>query len=165
MTVYYENESGITFDFPVQEQLEALVACVAETVGCPEEVEVNTTVVEKKEIHRMNREFRQVDRPTDVLSFPMMEYDAPADFAGEAFQSTKTVSPESGELLLGDIVLCADVVCSQAEEYGHSIRREFSFLVVHSMLHLFGYDHMEEGERLAMETLQRQIMEKVKINR
>lgn len=165
MTLHYENRSGRQFDFPAEEQLKILITAVTETVGCPEEPEVGVTVVDEAEIHRLNREFRQVDRPTDVLSFPMMEYDSPADFDGQAYRTTRTVSPESGELILGDIVLCAEVLYRQAQEYGHSVQREFSFLVVHSLLHLFGYDHMQEGERLLMEDLQRRIMAELKISR
>lgn len=165
MTVIFENECGQDLDFPVQEQLELLVRAVADYVRCPYELEVSVTLTDRKEIHRMNRTFRKVDRPTDVLSFPMMEYDAPADFEGEAFQESLTVSPETGELLLGDILLCGPVIREQAEEYGHSERREFCFLVVHSMLHLFGYDHMEEEERQVMEASQRDIMEALGIGR
>lgn len=165
MTVYFENECGAEFSFPVEEQLNKLIRYSADFEKCPYELEVSVTLTGREQIHKMNREFRQVDRPTDVLSFPMMEYDAPADFEGNAFQSTMTVSPDSGEVLLGDIVLCADVIKEQAKEYGHSELREFSFLVVHSMLHLFGYDHMEEAERLEMEDRQRRIMQELEINR
>lgn len=165
MTVLYEEESGYEFDFPVQSQLDKLVSYVTEYVGCPYEVEVSVTLTTKEMIRGINRQFRQTDRPTDVLSFPMMEYDAPADFEGEAFRTSMTISPDTGELMLGDIVLCAEVVRRQAEEYGHSEQREFSFLVVHSMLHLFGFDHMEEGERLCMEREQDTIMDQLQIYR
>lgn len=73
--------------------------------------------------------------------------------------------PESGELLLGDIVISKEKVISQAEEYGHSLEREFAFLIAHSMLHLFGYDHMEEKERLEMEQMQKEILDKLCIRR
>lgn len=165
MTIFVEDEGGYTFSFSVKEQLDRLVSHVTEYVGCPYEPEVSVTLVTKEEIHRLNREFRQVDRPTDVLSFPMMEYDEPADFVGAAFRSSLTTNPESGEMVLGDIVLCSQVVCEQAEEYGHSVWREFSFLVVHSLLHLFGYDHLEEKERIEMEEKQKQIMEQLQILR
>lgn len=165
MTVYFENESGYDFDFPVREQLDKLIAFVAEYIGCPYELEISVSVVTKTVIHEMNRQFREVDRPTDVLSFPMMEYDHPADFEGETFLDSMAVSPETDELMLGDIVLCAEVIHKQAEEYGHSELREFSFLTVHSMLHLFGYDHLDEKERTEMEEQQRMIMDQLKIFR
>ena len=165
MTIYVENEGDYEYSFSVEEQLDKLAAFVTDYVGCPYEPEISVTLVTKEEIHRLNREFRQVDRPTDVLSFPMMDYDSPADFSGRAFEESLRLSPETGELVLGDIVLCSDVVREQAEEYGHSELREFSFLVVHSLLHLFGYDHVEEEERIEMEEKQRDIMNQLLILR
>ena len=165
MTIYLEDMGKVTFPFEPEEQIKKLAAFVTDFVKCPYEPEISVTLVTKEEIHELNRTHRNVDRPTDVLSFPMMEYDAPADFSGEKFCKTLTVSPESEEMMLGDIVLCSEVVCEQAEEYGHSLLREFSFLVVHSLLHLFGYDHMEEEEREEMEEKQREIMKKLQILR
>lgn len=165
MTIYVENEGGYEYSFSIEEQLDKLTAFVTDYVGCPYEPEISVTLVSKEEIHRLNKEFRQVDRQTDVLSFPMMEYDKPADFSGRAFKESLTLSPETGEIVLGDLVLCSDVVREQAEEYGHSELREFSFLVVHSLLHLFGYDHMEEEERMEMEQMQRDIMNELQIMR
>lgn len=165
MTIYFENETEAEFDFAPEEQVEKIVTCVADYVACPYELEVSITVVDKEEIHAINKEFRQIDRPTDVLSFPMMEYETPADFESEVFIESLVVSPETEEVVLGDIVLCADIIREQAKEYGHSELREFAFLVVHSMLHLFGYDHMEEEERVVMEEKQREVMEILQIKR
>ncbi len=165
MTIYFENESNISFEFDEKKQLDLLVSYVTNFVKCPYEPEVSVTIVTKERIHEMNYEYRQVDRPTDVLSFPMMEYEEPADFESDMFLRSLSVSPDTDEVILGDIVLCAEVICEQAKEYGHSELREFSFLVVHSMLHLFGYDHMEEEEREQMEQTQRMIMEQLGISR
>lgn len=165
MTVYLEDQGGYKFPFPVEEQLNKLLAFVSNKLQCPYEVETSILLVDREEIHRLNKEFRGVDRPTDVLSFPMMEYGAPGDFESEKFQQTLTVSPETEELMLGDMVICSQVVCEQAKEYGHSLLREFSFLVVHSLLHLYGYDHIEEEDRIVMENLQKEIMQELKINR
>ena len=112
----------------------------------------------------MNREHRHIDRATDVLSFPMLEYETPGDLSGIE-ESADAFDPETGELMLGDIVISKDRVIAQAEEYGHSVRREYAFLIAHSMLHLLGYDHMEEEERRLMEDRQRKIMEKAGILR
>ena len=87
----------------------------------------------------------------------MLEYETPGDLNGIE-ESADAFNPETGELMLGDIVISKDRVISQAEEYGHSVRREYAFLIAHSMLHLLGYDHMEETERKLMEDRQRGIM-------
>ena len=105
-----------------------------------------------------------MDRCTDVLSFPMNEFRHPLDFQ-QIEQEEDCFHPESGELLLGDIVISKEHVFAQAEEYGHSVKREFAFLIAHSMLHLFGYDHMEEEERLQMERMQEEILERMHITR
>ena len=94
----------------------------------------------------------------------MLEYETPGDLSGIE-ESADAFDPETGELMLGDIVISKDRVIAQAEEYGHSVRREYAFLIAHSMLHLLGYDHMEEEERRLMEDRQRKIMEKAGILR
>ena len=113
----------------------------------------------------MNREFRQIDAPTDVLSFPMQEFSSPAGYNAFAEGGCSVFDPESGELMLGDIVINAQRVISQAQEFGHSQKREYAFLIAHSLLHLVGFDHMEEEERLQMEEHQKRIMEMVRISR
>lgn len=165
MIVYFEDEAGIPFDFDMEEQLDKVVSFVRDHVKCPYDIEISVTMVDRPSIREMNAQFREMDRPTDVLSFPMMEYDRPLDFEGEAFKSSISLSPDTEELILGDIVLCSEVIKEQAAEYGHSELREFSFLVVHSMLHLFGYDHIEERDRMEMEKEQKAIMGLLGISR
>ena len=112
----------------------------------------------------MNRMFRQIDKSTDVLSFPMLEYETPGDFS--AFeQQQEAFNPESGELMLGDIVISVARARAQAEEYGHSLKREFAFLVAHSMLHLLGYDHMTPEEAAVMEAKQEEVLQRLGITR
>ena len=163
-SIYYEEEGSICLPFDPEPTARTVIEEALEYEGCPYETEVNLLLTTDEEIHAMNREFRQIDAPTDVLSFPMLEYEAPGDFSGFEDQEA-SFHPESGELLLGDIVISKDKVLKQAEEYGHSPKREFAFLIAHSMLHLFGYDHMEEDERLVMEQKQREILERVGILR
>lgn len=165
MTVYFEDEAEVSFDFDMEEQLDKVVPFVRDYVQCPYDTEVSVTMLDRASIQEMNAQFRGIDRPTDVLSFPMMEYDSPLDFEGKAFKDSVSLSPDTGELILGDIVLCSEVIKEQAAEYGHSGLREFSFLVVHSMLHLFGYDHIEEDDRVKMEKEQKTIMELLGISR
>ncbi|MBM6750613.1 rRNA maturation RNase YbeY [Mediterraneibacter glycyrrhizinilyticus] len=165
MSLFIEEEGGTALPFDVEETARLVVEAALELENCPYEAEVNLLLTTDEEIHRMNMEFRQIDRPTDVLSFPMIEYETPGDFSGIREESDDLFDPESGELLLGDIVISKDKVMFQAEQYGHSPRREYAFLIAHSMLHLFGYDHMEDDERRIMEERQRRIMEKVHILR
>ena len=165
MTIYLEDMGEVTFPFEPEEQIEKLAAFVTDFVKCPYEPEISVTLVTKEEIHELNRTHRNVDRPTDVLSFPMMEYDAPADFSGEKFCETLTMSPESEEMMLGDIVLCSEVVCEQAEEYGLSFERELAYMVVHGFYHLMGYDHIELVDRTEMREKEETILKKLNITR
>lgn len=165
MNLFIEEEGSVILPFDTEETARLVVEAALELEKCPYEAEVNLLLTTDEEIHKMNLEFRQIDRPTDVLSFPMAEYDAPADFSCIDEESDDLFDPESGELMLGDIVISKDRVLSQAEQYGHSPKREYAFLIAHSMLHLFGYDHMEEGERAVMEEKQREIMKIVNIPR
>ena len=118
-----------------------------------ENAEVSVTLTDDAHIHVLNREYRHVDRPTDVLSFALNE--------GEEPQITG--APEFN--VLGDIVLSVERAKEQAAEYGHSLHREIAFLTVHGMLHLLGYDHIEEDDRLEMEREQKAVMEKLGIAR
>lgn len=164
MTVYYEEEGELTLPFECEEFAKKAAETALDELGCPYEAEVNLLLTMNEEIRQMNREFREIDRATDVLSFPMIEYETPGEFAFlEEYDDC--FHPETGELVLGDIVISKEKVLSQAEEYGHTPKREFAFLIVHSVLHLSGYDHMEDEERFQMEALQRQIMERLNILR
>ena len=165
MSLFIEEEGEIRLPFDIKETAESVVSAALEVEQCPYEAEVNLLLTTDEEIHRMNLEFRQIDRPTDVLSFPMIEYGRPGDFSGIDEERDDIFNPESGELLLGDIVISKNKVLSQAEQYGHEPKREYAFLIAHSMLHLFGYDHIEEEERHIMEERQRIIMQKVNILR
>ena len=164
MTWFFEEEGELTLPLPCEELASKVIEASLDYVECPYDVEVNLLLTMNQEIHQMNMDFRQIDRPTDVLSFPMVDYEEAGDFdfleeADEYFH------PESGELMLGDIVISKEKVIAQAEEYGHSIEREYAFLIAHSMLHLFGYDHMEEEERIVMEDKQTEILEQLQILR
>lgn len=158
MTTRIENEYSGTMPADYEQIIKQVVEEACDYVECPFETAVDVLLTDNDSIHEINREQREIDRPTDVLSFPMNEYPAPGDF--EEIEEMGCFDPESGELMLGDIVISIDKVFSQAEEFGHSPEREIAFLVAHSMLHLFGYDHMEEEERLVMEAKQKEILEK-----
>ncbi len=165
MTIQIEKETETNFPFSEDKYIRTVVEAAADYVGCPYEAEVDVLITDNNGIKELNLNHRGLDKPTDVLSFPMVEYAAPADFALIEEKQPECFHPETGELLLGDIVLSYDKIKEQAAEYGHSELRELCFLVAHSMLHLFGYDHMEEEERIQMETMQEEILEKLGISR
>lgn len=164
MTIDFSNESEITLPFDVEAVALDVINEALNEEEFPFEVEVGLTLCDNEEIHRLNKEFRGIDRPTDVLSFPLIEYDKPGDFS-KLEENDDNFSPESGEATLGDIVISVPKVIAQAEEYGHSKLREYSFLIAHSMLHLMGYDHMEEDERTIMENKQTLILDNLGISR
>ena len=165
MTILVENEAKRVLDFDYEEVIKNVVKRVVDTENCPYEVEVNVLLTNNEEIHEANKDFRNIDRPTDVLSFPMVDYDFPADFSLVNESPEGYLNPETDELLLGDIMVSVDKVYSQAEEYGHGIKREFAFLIAHSMLHLLGYDHMGDEERVVMEAKQEAVLEALGITR
>ena len=158
MSFYLEKECDRDFDFDEEELARRVIDYCLEFVQFPYEAEVNLTLTDDEGIHKINKEYRQIDRPTDVLSFPMLHYASPADFTFLADESEEDFNPDTGEALLGDIIISVDKVSEQAASYGHSTRREFAFLIVHSMLHLFGYDHMEPEEAVVMEEQQNRIL-------
>lgn len=151
-----------TYKENVVPEYQAIIENVVNTAldyeKCPYETQVYVLLTDDEEIHQINREHRQIDRPTDVLSFPMAEYPVPGDFEDIEEREPDAFHPESGELILGDILISMDRVQAQAQEYGHSVQRELAFLVAHSMLHLMGYDHMDEEERRQMEQKQEEIL-------
>ena len=165
MTILLENEENASFGFPIQEQLELLTEYVLDHEKFPYEAEVNLTLTDNEEIHRINLEYRQIDRPTDVLSFPMLSYEKAGDFSFLEEESEDDFNPDTGEVMLGDIIISVDKVLEQAQSYGHSPKREFAFLIVHSMLHLFGYDHIDPKDAAIMEPKQKQILEEMHIVR
>lgn len=164
MTLILEEELTQGLDFDYKKVAEDVIEAALMNENFPYEAEVSLTLTGMEEIHEINRQFRQIDRPTDVLSFPMIEYPTAGDFT-QLNDDSGIFDPESGEAVLGDIVLNIPQVLLQAREYGHSVLREYAFLIAHSMLHLMGYDHMEQEERTQMEEHQRQIMERLAITR
>ena len=138
------------------EEIEANVRAAAEMVGQlygVENGEVSVTLTNNEYIHTLNKEYRGIDRPTDVLSFALNESEEPEMVDGPAVN------------VLGDLIISVERAEEQAADYGHSLRREVAFLTVHGMLHLLGYDHMEDEEREEMEAEQRFVMEKLRIPR
>ena len=166
MTFYVENEVNAEFDFDI-EKLSTMVANkVLESEGCDHDVEIGLTITDDEGIKELNKQFRDIDNPTDVLSFPNVSYEAPSDFSVfESDQKVDLINPDNGKIMFGDIVINEKRVREQAAEYGHSQKREFAFLVAHSMLHLCGYDHMESDEAAVMEKEQEEVLSSLGITR
>ncbi len=143
MNLLITNNTNENID--MNDKLYDVVKTVLDNEGLSMAYEVSITFVDKDEIHKLNREYRKVDRPTDVLSFPMNE-----EFLIEGVDS-----------MLGDIVICMDIAKDQAKEYDHSLDREIMYLTCHSMLHLLGYDHIDEDDKKIMRGKEKEVMRKL----
>ena len=130
--------------FGVKKLLRRAVNAALEAEGVAERCYINIMLTDDEGIHAINREQRNIDRPTDVLSFPMNELKA-----GEFDSRLCDYDPRVKAIMLGDMVLSLERCMEQSKEYGHSFDREVSYLCVHSVLHLLGYDHLDEGEMKA----------------
>ena len=160
-----QGRDGKTFDFNAEETASKVCDAVLTKENCPYDAEVYLLVTDGDEVHRMNLEYRGIDKTTDVLSFPSLPFEREADFSAAEEEEADCFDPDTGRLLLGDIVINAYRVWEQAAEYGHSPRREFAFLVAHSLLHLSGYDHLTPEEAARMEAKQEEILEELGIMR
>lgn len=133
-------------------KMEEGAALCAEEEGIPSHrAEVSLTFVEDEEIRELNRDYRGVDRVTDVLSFPQ-------------YEDLQQI-PQEGEIPLGDVVICTQQAMRQAEEFGHSLQREMVYLFIHSVCHLLGYDHMEETDKAEMRAKEEAVMSAVNLER
>ena len=164
LTIEFEKEYDKDLGINYEEIADKVINAALDYEECPYEAEVSLTLVDNNRIHDINKEFRDIDRPTDVLSFPMVEYDDAGEFAFLEDEDD-CFNPETGELMLGDIIISLDKVEEQAIAYGHSFTREYAFLIAHSMLHLMGYDHMTDDDASIMEAKQRAILDNLNITR
>ena len=164
MTILFSIESTMDFDFDYEEIARKTIDAVCEVEHFDFESEISITFTTKAAIMELNEKFRNTNRVTDVLSFPLISFHAPLEYDSYEF-SDDDMNPETYEVMLGDIVLCMERLKEQALEYGHSDLREYAFLICHSMLHLLGYDHIQDDERQLMEEREKLIMDKLQIFR
>lgn len=145
MNLLIANDTNEDLDLDlIRKKAEKTITEVLRVENISENVEVSLSIVDKETIHKLNKDYRNVDRETDVLSFPMDE---------EGFDN------EGNPLiLLGDIVICLDVAEDQAADFGHSLEREIMYLICHSTLHLLGYDHIEEDDKKVMRSKEKEVM-------
>lgn len=146
----FDNEVE-NFENNYEQDFTAIIEQALKTLGIEDDVEVSCVLVDDERIHEINREYRHIDRSTDVISFAMEDND---QFYVEGMPRT-----------LGDIFISVDHATKQAEEYGHSLRREMCFLFTHGILHLLGYDHMTDEQEKEMFGLQDQILGALSIER
>ncbi|EEI86584.1 translation metalloprotein YbeY [Anaerococcus lactolyticus ATCC 51172] len=145
MNLLLANDTKNDLDLDlIRERAEKTIEEVLRVENFTENAEVSLSIVDMETIHRLNKEYREVDRPTDVLSFPMDE---------EGYDNEG-----NSIFLLGDIVICLDVAENQAKDFGHSLEREMMYLICHSTLHLLGYDHIEEDDKLEMRSREKEVM-------
>ncbi|WP_308551907.1 rRNA maturation RNase YbeY [uncultured Peptoniphilus sp.] len=143
--IYFDNRQDlIKIDEEIEKIVEKSIEAALKEIDFTDDYEVSVSFVGDEEIHELNRDYRGVDRTTDVLSFPMDD-----EFTN----------------MLGDIVININKVIEQAKEYGHSEKREISYLTVHSTLHLMGFDHEEEEDKKEMRAVEDRVMEKLEISR
>lgn len=165
MTFYVENDTEKEFSFSIEEVFKRVAEAVLEAENCPYEAGVNLLMTDNEGIRGYNKEYRGIDKETDVLSFPNLDFEQAGVFEISEEAEADYFDPDSGELLLGDIMISVDKVTSQAVEYGHSELREFAFLAAHSMFHLCGYDHMTAEEAAVMEQKQEMLLDRLGIVR
>lgn len=149
MTLLTDNRTDFEISGEIKEAVEKACLETLKYEEFDEDCEISLSFVTNEEIHQINRQFRSVDAPTDVLSFPQLTFE----------EGEEADVNENGEIVLGDIIISVERAKEQAEEYGHGLKREIAFLTVHSMLHLLGYDHMEKDEEEDMFRRQKEILE------
>ena len=142
-----DEQEKIVLGEAIRELLEHVVRECLSVEGLGTDYEVSITFVDDKEIQRLNKIYRDIDEPTDVLSFPIFDIDESVPYTP----------------LLGDIVISLETAKRQSEEFGHSLEREIAYLTAHSMFHLLGYDHLEEDEKLEMRSREKQAMKNLKL--
>ncbi|MCI9417161.1 MAG: rRNA maturation RNase YbeY [Eubacterium sp.] len=165
MTITIEEEEKPLFDFDYHKLTEEVIKFSLEYEKFPYEAEVNVILTDAASIREINLEYRDMDKSTDVLSFPMLNLDAAGDYTSIKDYLEDNFNPDTGEVMLGDIVISVPKVMEQAELYGHTPKREYAFLIVHSVLHLLGYDHMTPKDAAFMENKQETILKEMEIFR
>ncbi|MCR5521412.1 MAG: rRNA maturation RNase YbeY [Lachnospiraceae bacterium] len=165
MKLTINNECSVKFPFKPGFQAKKIIEAALTVLEVPYEAQLEVCIADEDYVADLNKRYRDIDSTTDCLSFPMVDYDAPLDFSYVERNPGAYLDPETGAIMLGDIVICAQRVFSQALEYGHAPLREFDFLIVHSLLHLLGYDHIDDNDRIKMEKIQKEILERAGITR
>lgn len=150
MDVLFENNTNEEINYKL---IEKVISEALRYEGVNDNTEVSVTIVDNEEIRKINNKFRNIDRATDVLSFPLIDFD------------NESLPDDGSKIYLGDIIISIERAKEQAKEYGHSIDREIGFLTAHSMLHLLGYDHMVPEDEKEMFAKQEEILNNLGLRR
>lgn len=150
MRVLFDNETDFNLD---EELIKTVVKASLNYEHIKDDAEISFTLTDNETIHNLNKQHRDIDRPTDVLSFPLIDF------------TTESLADVAGTIYLGDIIISIEKAKAQAEEYGHSLERELGFLTAHSMLHLLGYDHIVPEEEKVMFAKQEAILSSIGLTR
>jgi len=167
MTFYVENNTSFPYDNKLKKMVEKVVLATIKQEHFTYDFELNLQITNNEEIKKCNVMFRKINKETDVLSFPNLDFKSPADYSclNDLNNKSNYINLDTKEVVLGDIIISYEKVLEQANDYGHSITREFCFLIAHSMLHLLGYDHIKQAEADVMEYKQEAILQKLKITK
>ena len=152
ININYENEAFVNAEY--EKVIERVCQEAAIVYGLGANAEISILLCHNEYIHQLNKQYRQIDRPTDVLSFPANEL-IPGCFEINLAE----LNPKTGRVMLGDMALSLEHAIAQGKEFGHGTKREIQYLTVHSVLHLLGYDHVDEGEgKREMRSREKEIM-------
>ncbi|OON96602.1 MAG: rRNA maturation RNase YbeY [Epulopiscium sp. Nele67-Bin005] len=168
LEIEFECELDSTQNFfnqQMQEKILSVIEGALDEEDVPYEVEISLTITNKEQIQQINFEQRNINKYTDVLSFPQIEPAPNGGINWDILETNFCTNHDTGAIILGDIVLCFEVAKEQAQDFGHSLEREVCFLVAHSMFHLLGYDHMTKEDEARMIEKQENVLTKLKISR
>lgn len=163
LTLMIDNRQDAVDVKEINGIIQKVVNKTIEHEGIKDKFEISIIFVNNTQIQKINKEYRKIDSPTDVLSFPMIEYDKPGIIPHD--EACLEVDYDTGDILLGDIAISLEKAYEQSKEYGHSFEREVAFLTLHGMLHLLGYDHIDEEDRVLMRQKEEEILNILKISR
>lgn len=158
ININYENDQD--FNSVWKDRLNEVFEYGLTLLGQTEKFEINLSFVSSEEIKELNRDHRNIDKPTDVLSFPSHDFMIGEVVDKQFLEYALNFNPETEMFMLGDIVICNEVALSQAKELGHTFEQEVVRLAIHSFLHCFGYDHIEDEDYEAMKKMEDEIISK-----
>jgi len=168
-TIMIDNRQNLYNTEEIEKLIEKTIKKAAECENVKQDYQVSVILVDNSQIKGINRVYRGIDAPTDVLSFPMLENEEEENLIevnkADIQKDFENFDMDTGEIVLGDIAISLERAFEQSVEYGHAFHREVSFLTVHGMLHLLGFDHEEEGDRKVMREREEQILDLMSLKR